>query len=202
MTANNIQFTKIEIYIAKYLFKHYKDRHNARQLARILSINHSHSNKLCNLLVDKKLLVKEDIGNAAYFKYDYKNELTVKFMEYILSLEEKEFPKWLVVLLHRLSEFKPYIKMGLVFGSSIKNKDFQDIDVLLIYDLNKFKYVKKIKEKIRKSELIGQPIRYVEITEKDILLNKEDKVFYNILSDNLIFHNPKKYVEVILKCLK
>lgn len=202
MTANNIQFTKIEIYIAKYLFKHYKNRCNARQLARILNINHAHSNKLCNLLTDKKLLVKEEIGNAAYFAYNYKNELAIKFMEYMLSLEEKEFPKWLVVLLHSLGEFKPYIKMGLVFGSSIKNKDFQDIDVLLVYDLDKSKDVKRIKEKIRKSELVEQPIRYVEITEKDILLNREDKIFYNILSDNLVFHNPEKYAEVILKCRK
>ena len=39
-------------------------------------------------------------------------------------------------------------------------------------------------------------------TEKDILLNKEDKIFYNIISDNLIFFNPEKYVEVIRKCRK
>ncbi len=98
MTANSIQFTKVEIQIAKYLFKHYKDRHNARQLARILGLNHAHVNKLCNLLAEKKLLVKERIGNSVYFEYDYDSKTAVKFMEYILSLEE--FPEWLKVLLH------------------------------------------------------------------------------------------------------
>ena len=39
-------------------------------------------------------------------------------------------------------------------------------------------------------------------TMEDILLNKEDKLFYSIISDNLIFHNPEKYVEVINKCSK
>ncbi len=39
MAVNNIQFTKIEIQIAKYLFKHYKDRYNARQLARIMTFS-------------------------------------------------------------------------------------------------------------------------------------------------------------------
>jgi len=43
---------------------------------------------------------------------------------------------------------------------------------------------------------------YIKITEKDILLNKEDKVFYSIMSDNLVFHNPEKYAEVIKKCRK
>ena len=202
MASNNIQFTKIEIQIAKYLFKHYKERFNARQLARILNINHAHTNKLCNILADKQLLIKEGIGNSVYFFYNYKNGLAIKFMEYMLSLEEKEFPKWLIILLHNLNKFKPYIKLGLIFGSSIKNKDFNDADVLLVYDNNKPNEIKKIKEDIRKSELMDKPIRYMDITEKDILLNKEDKTFYNIISENLIFHNPEKYVEVIKKCRK
>ena len=146
------------------------------------------------------LLVKEEIGNSTYFYYNYNNRLAIKFIEYMLSLEEKEFPKWLIVLLHSLSKFKIYIQLGLVFGSSIKTKEFHDIDVLLMYDANKTKEVKKIKEGIRKSGLVAQPIRYIDITEKDILLNKEDKIFYNVISDSLIFHNPEKYVGVVRKC--
>jgi len=106
MAVNNIQFTKIEIQIAKYLFKHYKDRYNARQLSRILNINHAHANKLCNLLADKKLLVREEIGNSVFFSYEYDNNLAIKFMEYTLSLEEKEFPEWLSALSHSLKKFK------------------------------------------------------------------------------------------------
>ena len=202
MTANNIQFTRIEIQIAKSLFKHYKDKYNIRQLARLLNINHAHANKLCNLLVNKNILVKEKIGNSVYFSYNYNNNLAIKFIEYLLSMEEKDFPKWIIVLLHSLNKFNPYIQLGLVFGSSIKAKDFRDIDVLLMYETNKSKDIKRIKDEIRRSELVGKPIRYMDITEKDILLNKEDKIFYNILSDNLIFYNPEKFAEVIRKCHK
>ncbi|MBI2660000.1 hypothetical protein HYX07_02465 [Candidatus Woesearchaeota archaeon] len=202
MDVNNIQFTKIEIQIAKYMFKHYRDRPNPRQLARILNINHAHANKLCNILADKKLLAKEEIGNSAFFSYQYDNELAIKFMEYVLSLEEKEFPKWLSVLFHSLKKFKDRIEMGLVFGSSIKTRNFNDIDVLLMYDAEKSKDIKKIKDEIRKSELVEKPIRYVDIAEKDILLNKEDKTFYSILSESLVFHNPEKYVEAVRKCRK
>ena len=202
MDANNIQFTRIEIQIAKYLFKHHKDRYNSRQLAKVLNINHAHANKLCNSLTKKLLLKKEGIGNAVYFSFDYKSKLAIKFMEYLLVLEEKEFPKWLSVVLHNLKKFNEHITMGLVFGSSIKNSKFNDVDVLLVYEKNKTKKINKIKEEIRNSHLIEQPIRYVDIAEKDILLNKNDNIFYNILSDNLIFHNSKKYVEVIRKCQK
>ena len=202
MAVNNIQFTRIEIRIAKYLFKHYNDRYNARQLARILNINHAHANKLCNILADKHLLAKEEIGNSVFFSYQYDNKLAVKFIEYMLSLEEKEFPTWLSVLSHSLKKFKEYIEMGLVFGSSIKTKDFNDIDVLLMYNAEKSKDIKKIKDEIRKSELIEKPIRYVDIAEKDILQNKEDKIFYSILSESLVFHNPEKYVEIVRKCRK
>ena len=202
MAVNNTQFTKIEIQIAKYLFKHYRDRYNARQLAGILNINHAHANKLCNVLAGKKLLIKEEIGNSAFFSYEYGDKLAIKFMEYTLSLEEKEFPKWLSVLSHSMKKFRDYIEMGLIFGSSINTKDFNDIDVLLMYDAEKSKDIKKIKDEIRKSELVEKPIRYVDMAEKDILLNKEDKIFYSILSESLIFHNPEKYVEVIKKCRK
>ncbi len=123
-------------------------------------------------------------------------------MEYMLSLEDKEFPKWLSVIFHSLKKFKESIAMGLVFGSSINAMDFNDIDVLLMYDAEKSKDIKKIKDEIRKSELVEQPIRYVDIAEKDIFLNKEDKIFYSILSDSLVFHNPEKYVEVVRKCRK
>jgi len=200
MVANNIQFTKIEVQIAKYLFKHYKDRYNARQLARILNVNHAHASKLCNILADKKLLVKEDIGNSTFFSYRYDNKLAIKFMEYMLSLEEKDFPKWLSALSHSLKKLNGCIKMGLVFGSSVKTKDFNDIDILLMYNSEKVKDVKKIKDEIRKSELVEKPIRYVDITEKDILQNKENKIFYNMLSESVVFNNPEKYVEIVRKC--
>ena len=200
MAVNNIQFTKIEIQIAKYLFKHYKNKLNARQLARLLNINHAHANKLCNQLEDKKLVMREELGNSVFFSYRYDNKLAIKFMEYMLSMEE--FPKWLTVLSHSLKKFKDCIEMGLVFGSSINTKDFNDVDVLLMYDIKKSKDIKKIKDEIRKSELVEKPIRYIEITEKDIMLNKEDKIFYNMLSESLVFHNSEKYGEVIKKCRK
>ncbi len=198
MVVKNIQFTRIEIKIVKYIFKHYLDRYNPRQLARILNINHAHANKLCNLLTKKQLLIKEEIGNSKFFSYNYKNDLSIGFIEYILNFED--FPEWLIVILHKLKEFKPYIKMGFIFGSSIKNKDFNDIDVFLLYDKKFFNEVKQIKDKIRKSGLVDKPIRYMELTEGDIFSNNHSKVFYSILADNLVFYNPKKYVELIRRC--
>lgn len=202
MDVNTIQFTKIELRIVKYLFKHYKNKLNSRELARLLNINHAHANKLCNELVKKFLLKKEAIGNAVYFSFNYESKLAIKFIEYLLVLEENEVPKWLSIVLHSLKKFDERITLGLVFGSSIKNSEFNDVDVLLVYKKNKARYINKIKEEIRNSQLIEQPIRYMDITEKDILLNKKDKIFYNVLSNNLIFHNSEKYVEVIKKCRK
>ncbi len=204
MSAKNIQelnFTKIEIKILKYIFKHYKDRYNARQIARILSLNHAHVNKLCNSLMQKNLLLKEEIGNSIYYNFDYDNDLALKFIEYLLSLEPKEFPKWLQVLSHSLNKFQKHIKFGCVFGSSIKSSRYNDIDVFLVYDKKKSHDITKIKNEIRKSELVEKPIRYVDVTEKDILKNKEDKVFYSIFSENIIFYQPSKYIEA-LKCLR
>lgn len=202
MVAKNTQlsFTPIEIEIVKFLFKHYLGKYNARQLSRILKINHAHANKLCNILTKKQLLVKEDLGNSAYFSFNYNFDLANRFMEY--SLSQENFPAWLFVSLHSLVKFSNLIEFGIVFGSSVKGRDFNDIDVLLAYDSSKSKEISKIKDEIRKSGLIIKPIRYIDIAWKDLALNKKEKVFYSIMSESLVFYNPLKYVEAVRECHK
>lgn len=202
MVAKNIQlsFTPLEIEIVKFLFKHYQDKYNARQLARVLKINHAHANKLCNILTQKQLLVKEDLGNSAYFSFNYNFDLANRFIEY--SLSQENFPAWLFVSLHSLVKFSNLIEFGIVFGSSVKGRDFNDIDVLLAYDSSKSKEILKIKDEIRKSGLIIKPIRYVDIAWKDLALNKKEKVFYSIMSESLVFYNPLKYAEAVRECHK
>src|SRR3989338_1577965 len=202
MTAKNIQlnFTPLEIEILKFLFKHYQDKYNARQLSRILKINHAHANKLCNLLTKKQLLVKENLGNSAYFSFNYNFDLANRFIEYALSQEN--FPAWLLVPLHSLVKFSNLIEFGIIFGSSVKIRDFNDIDVLLAYDGSKSKEISKIKDEIRKSGIIIKPIRYVDIAWKDLSLNKKEKVFYSIMSESLVFYNPLKYAEAVRECRK
>jgi hypothetical protein len=204
MSAKNIQqlsFTKIEIEIIKYLFKHYKDKYNARQIAKLLSLNHANVNKLCSSLAHKNLARKEALANSIFYSFNYDNKEAIKFIEYLISLEGIIYPKWLDVILYELKKFNDIIQLGCLFGSSIKNNKFNDIDVLLMYESKKAPEINKIKEELRKSGLIEKPIRYVEITDKDIKKNKDDKIFYSIISDCLVFHNPGKYVEVI-QCLR
>jgi len=74
MFANNIQFTKIEIIILKHIFKHFKERFNARQIAKALTLNHTNVNKLCNSLTKKNLLTKEEIGNSIYYHFNHENK--------------------------------------------------------------------------------------------------------------------------------
>jgi hypothetical protein len=141
--------------------------------------------------------VKEKIGNSFYFTFDYKDEMAAKFITYMLSLEESEAPEWLTITTHSIKKFIPYIKFGCIFGSSIKTKNFNDIDILLVYEQDNADKVRQVKEEIRKSQLTDKPIRYMDITEEDIAKNKDNPVFYSALSDNIVFCNPEKYVEAI-----
>lgn len=200
MVTKNIQslnFTRLEIKIIRYVFRHYKDKLNARQLARILRINHANATKLCKALVKKRLLIKEELGNAVYYMFNYKDSLAIKLMEYLLSLENTEFPDWLAVTFDSLTRFDPYLEFGCVFGSSINSMEFNDIDILLVYNKKNTNKIKKIKEEIRKSRLIDKPIRYVDISMADIQINKGKQAFYKIMSENLVFCNAEKYVEAI-----
>ncbi|PIN80369.1 hypothetical protein COV11_04130, partial [Candidatus Woesearchaeota archaeon CG10_big_fil_rev_8_21_14_0_10_30_7] len=202
MDVNNIQFTLLEIKITRFIFKHYGEKYNPRKLAKVLNMNHAHANKLCKCLVKKNLFKIEQIGNATYFSFNYENVFAINFLKYLLSLEEILPLKQLVVVFHALKKFDKYVDLILIFGSSIKNKDFNDIDILLVHKKNKAKTINQIKKEIRIVQLIEKPIRYVDIYEKDIYLNKNNEIFYKILSDSLTVHGAEKYVEVILKCHK
>jgi predicted nucleotidyltransferase len=197
MDALDIHFTKIELKLVKYIFKHFKDTYNARCLSKILDLNHAHVNKLCKGLVEKNILNKREMGNACYFVFNYKNKYAIKFVEYLFSVENKEIPQWLSVLKYQLRNFDECIEIGAIFGSSIKKDKFNDIDILLIYNKDKLKNVNRIKKQIIDSELIEKHIRYVEICEKDVLLNIKNEAFYNILSENIIFCGAEKFTEII-----
>jgi len=200
MSGKKIQglsFTKLELCIVKYFFKHFKEKYTPRHLAKTLEVNHAHTNSICALLLQKGLLTKERIGNGDYYRFNYTNTLAIKFIEYLISLEEKELPKWLVVPFHQLRKFETLIEFGCIFGSSIHSQKHNDIDVLLVYNKKNSKRVGQAKEAIRKTELIEQPVRYVELTPQDIQKNNNDKVFYSILSECLVFCHAEKYVEAI-----
>jgi len=195
MDEKNIQlsFSKAELRIAKHLFKTQK-KQNPRQIAKDLKINHANVNRLCNLLYKKNLLKKEELGNSSYYSYS-NNTHPVNFIAYILTLER--LPVWLNELQHKLEEFKD-IRIGAVFGSAIKRKDYNDIDILLVYEPEDAEKIRKIKDSIRRSQLIKKPIRYVDMTEQDILDNKDDPVIQNMLSDNIIFKGAEEYAR--LRC--
>ena len=103
--------------------------------------------------------------------------------------------------MYNLNKFNDLIEFGCIFGSSIVNSNFNDIDVFLIYDKKNVKKIKNIKKEIMVSGLVDKPIRYVEITSLDFDKNIDDPIFYNIFSKNIIFYNPKKYVELVIKWL-
>jgi hypothetical protein len=190
-------FSKLELTLLKYIFRHYKEKLNPRTLARTLDINHAHATKLCASLAEKSLLKKEELGNSIFYSFNYNNSLSIGFISFILSLEEKESSSDLAVLLHSLKGLEPYLSFGCIYGSSIHKKDYNDIDVLLVYDPKHRSSISKLKDNIRQSGLITKPIRYLEISTEDIKKNKDDPIFYSIISDCMVFSNPQNYAMAI-----
>lgn len=200
MDAKNIyelSFTKNELKIARFVFKHFKEKFNARQIARELKINHAHTNKLCDVLTKKKIFHQEDLGNASYFTFNYENKNAINFIKYIISIEKQELPKYLATLKYNLEKFEQYTTIIIFFGSAINTEDYNDIDIMMVYDKKDTKKIEEIKEKIIISEILDKPIRYLDLTEQDIKKNLNNKAFYSALSYNIILHGAEKYTEVI-----
>ncbi len=116
-----------------------------------------------------------------------------------MPFSRKTIVSRLTALQHKLEEFKD-IRIGAVFGSAIKRTDYNDIDIILVYEPENAEKIRKIKDSIRRSQLIKKPIRCVDMTEQDILDNKDDPVIQNMLSDNIIFKGAEEYAR--LRCRK
>ena len=193
----NLSFSKTELALITHFFKHYKEELNARQIARTIGINHAHSYKLCSELEKKRLLKKRVLGTMTYYSFFYEDPYAIKFMEYVLSLENMNSKKHIQVIEHVLREFSDYTKIMLLFGSAVHSKNYRDIDVLLMYEKKNKAKIAKIKENIRAEGLLEKPVHYVDMSFDDLEKNKNNPVFYPMLSNNIILQHAAAYAKVI-----
>ena len=91
-----------------------------------------------------------------------------------------------------------------IYHYSVNKMEKLDSKIVALNNSKYLVYLKRVNVKAGKKgegrQVLRAFVRKVkdnggDITKKDILPNKEDKVFYNILSENLVFYNLEKYVE-------
>lgn len=185
--------SKKEIEILILLVKDFSGDYNANNLSKAIDITPRGALKALKNLQKKKLITGKNMGKAVFYKANLEDYYAFRTVETLLIEEAREKAgRW-------LSEFGSlfaHVEILLIFGSAIRSKKANDIDLLLVFKKEKSMISKLISER---RAISAKAIHIVKQTPADLYnnLKKNDKVLLNIIKNSYVLHGYDKLLEVI-----
>jgi len=143
---------------------------NINQISRNLGVSVGSVFKILKSLENKRVVVCSNLGNAKFYNLNLKNEEARKLSELILLDEKENLSGYSKLYADELQNFAG-AEMILLFGSVLKEKKFNDVDVLFLS--NKPKEVTKFCLEL--SQIKTKPIVPLILTKKDLIKEIKDK---------------------------
>ena len=179
--------TKNEMEFVLIIFKSPEIEYNANSIAKVLNITSMGALKIAKKLEKEDIISYKELGKAKFFKLNLENEHVKQYIKFLLQRESREGTPFLKVRFRDIRTIKN-AHAAILFGSALtKDKEANDIDILLITDQKMFT---KSKKEIESLNLIN-PKKYHPIyqTKEDIKRNikERDKVIFNAVKGIVIF---------------
>jgi len=177
------------------LFKDFAADYNANSLSKKLSITPRGTLKILKNLYSEKLLIKKQMGKAAFYKVNLDDAYANKLVETLLIKESREkASRW-------LAEFEGLFgksQIALIYGSAIRDYDkAKDIDLLIVIDKEKYKEASKWVDE--KNNTSFKPLHGLIMTLPDLEQNLRDKnpAMINALREGYTLSGYEPLIEVI-----
>ncbi len=174
------------------LFKDFSTWHNATTMSKVVGITPRGALKALSNLEKEEFVTSKIFGKAKLYRVDF-NNLTKKTLELLLLEEaERKYARWTF-------EFKNFDEAKILglFGSVLRKKDPNDIDLLIVIEKGDYK---NIEDKItQKNKILLHPIHPIFQTIEDLKKNikKKDEVVLEILRTGIFLKGQKEIVEVV-----
>lgn len=176
------------------LFKEFLENYNSRNLSKIIGISHVGTFKILKKLEKRGLLNSKTIGKAIIYSLKMENPVVLKEIELALALESQLHNKWV----EEFKEIKDKAKLGILFGSILKNEKLaKDIDLLIISDKKMFNKIKKLVE--IKNKVLTKKIHLILQTTKDFKndISKKNKTMLKIIKNGIILFGYTKLTKIM-----
>ena len=174
------------------LFKDFTTWYNATNISRVIKITPRGSLKVLKNLEKQEYVISKQFGKAIHYKINF-NNLTKKTLELLLLEEaEKKHKRWV----HEFKEFeKP--KILILFGSVLKNKDYKDIDLLIVIENKNYSTIMNLIDK--KNKILIKPVHPIIQTMEDLKDNilKKDEVILDALRTGIVLNGQKEIIGII-----
>lgn len=171
-----------------------KEGHNINQIARELKISVGSAFKILKELTKDKIINETKIGNGFFYTLNFKSIETKLICELILINQSKTLTGNSKLYAESLKEFKD-AEMIILFGSILKNKEFNDVDVLFLTD--------RIKEVnafcLDLTKVRTKPVVPLIIAKKDMIVelkNSKDALL-SIVKEGVVLKGESSFIEVI-----
>ena len=168
--------------------------YNINQIAKLTEISVGSAFKILKELEKDKIILKEEISNASHYKLNFYNSETIKLCELLLLAEKRNLKGYAKLYAEELANFKD-AEMIIIFGSVLRGKEFNDVDVLFITN-----QTKKVNEfclemsKIRTKPVVPLILRKEDL-EKAIKQRKE--AILSMIKEGIVLKGESIFVEVI-----
>lgn len=180
---------KIILYLTKNL-----ELININQISREVDISVGSAFKILKNLEKNNITLSYNLGNSKFYQINLKNNETIKWCEILLSEERRNLSGYSKIYAEEIEKFEN-AELIILFGSILKNKDFNDIDVLFL--TNKPKETTKFCLNI--SKIKTKPIVPLILKRKDFIKeikNKKD-VIINILKTGVILKGESAFLDLL-----
>ena len=179
--------------IINYLLRNF-ELNNINQISRNLNISVGSAFKILNELEEKEIVLIKKLGNAKYYALNLKNEETIKLCELILLEERRNLKGYSKIYANELKNFKE-APLIILFGSILKNNQFNDVDILLV--TNKIKEVDEFCLEI--SKIRTKPIVPLILKKFDLIKeikNKKESIL-EIIRTGIIIKGESAFLKII-----
>ena len=138
--------------------------YNINQIAKLNKISVGSAFKILKDLEKDRIIIKKEISNASHYKLNFDNPETTKLCELLLLGEKRNLKGHAKIYADEVIKLRD-AEMILIFGSVLREKEFNDVDILFLTN-----QTKKINEFcLEISKVRTKPVVPLIIRKEDII---------------------------------
>ena len=168
--------------------------YNINQIANLNEISKGSAHKILTDLEKNSLLTKKQISNASHYQLNLNNLETQKLCELLLLADKRELKGYAKIYASEIQHFKD-AEMIVLFGSVLKKKSFNDVDVLFLTGKTK-----KVNDFcLELSKVRTKPVVPLIMKQEDLVkeMRKENPAILSLIKEGVVLKGESLFVEAI-----
>ncbi|MBI4439414.1 winged helix-turn-helix transcriptional regulator [Candidatus Woesearchaeota archaeon] len=178
--------TSNEMLFVLNVFKSPEKEYNASSMAKYLGISPMGALKIARRLEEEHILKSRQVGKARIYQIDMDNEYAKEYVKFLLRREAEQSPAYVKVWIKELRKIKN-ADVAVLFGSVLRKKDANDIDVLLVTGQKKFSGLRKEVENINLINISKLHPMYQAKNDVKTNIKKGDKALLSAIKGVVAF---------------